>query len=160
MTFNIHLNIKTVLKVDQVLSIRITCNVRDTASQLHISQFNETETLFRGIEIRTTCKALGHNFLLDTGDSFRVWVLWSIFFRAVSWPAQNQSCLRKNKEYTSSIRITTQRTSSATACGGAFFQVCFPVKIYCILFRLHADTCRTVITENLPLISHGYFGTS
>ena len=145
--------------MDQVLSIRITCNVRDTDSRLHIYQFNETETLFHGIEIKTTCKALGHNFLLDAGDSFRVLVLWSIFFRAVSWLAQNQSCLRKNKEYTSNIRITTQKTSSATACGRAF-HVCFPVKIYCILFWLHAEKCRTMITANLPLISHGYFGTS
>ena len=66
---------------------------------------------------------------------------------------------RKNKEYTSNIRITTQQTSSATVCGRAF-DVCFPVRIYWMLFWLHVDKCRTMITANLPLISHGYFGAS
>lgn len=50
-------------------------------------------------------------------------------FSTVSFANTKSKLLRKNKEYTSNIRITTQKTSFATVCGKAF-HVCFLLRIY------------------------------
>lgn len=112
------------------------------------------DAVFHGIEIKTICKAHGHDFLfyltLEILPAFR---RFEVFFQGSILAGAESKFFRKNKECASHIRISTQKTSSAAVWSRAF-HVCFRVKIGCILFRLHADNCTHMIRANLPFISH------
>ena len=91
--------------MDPVLSVRITCVVRASANDMQsIFQFNETETLLHGIEIKTICKACRHNFLfylkleiLSVFSCIDAFLFYFFPFSTVSLPTQNQSCLGRIK---------------------------------------------------------------
>lgn len=90
--------------MDPVLSVRITCVVRASANDMQSIQFNETETLLHGIEIKTICKACRHNFLfylkleiLSVFLCIEAFLFYFFPFSTVSLPTQNQSCLGRIK---------------------------------------------------------------
>lgn len=117
-------------------------------------------------ETQTLCKAHGHNFLFYlTLTFFLNLVLWSFFCffsQGYILAGTKSKLLRKNKESTSNIRVTTQRISSAAVWGPAF-HVCFLVKILGTLLRsmqINADARWGKFAFNQPgvLVHLGVLG--